>query len=86
MLNVLIPQLAGFLAGLVVAYGASHGLTLNQAEVAGVFVAVWRAVELAVAAKVNPANVASGDLVQKGIAEKREVRSARARRTGNGGF
>lgn len=86
MFNVLIPQLAGFLAGLVVAYAAAHGLTLNQAEVAGVFVAVWRVVEGLVASKVNPANVASGALVQKGITEKREVKAAKARRTGNGGF
>lgn len=82
MFNVLIPQLAGFFAGLVVAYAAAHGLTLNQAEVAGVFVAVWRVVEGLVASKVNPANVASGVLVQKGIQEKRELKAARAARRG----
>ena len=86
MFNVWAPKIAAFLAALAVTYGASHGLTLSETELTAIFLFVLGTVKTLLNTWLNPANVASGELAQKGIQEKREVRAARARRSGNGGF
>jgi hypothetical protein len=82
--NVWAPKIAAFLAALVVTYAAKHGLTLSETELAGVFLAVLGTVKTLLNTWLNPANVASGELAQKGIAEKRQAKAARAARRNRG--
>jgi hypothetical protein len=83
MWSIWIPKIAAFLAAVVVTYAASRGLTLSEAQLTAIFVAVLGAVKTLIGSRLNPGNVNAKELVEEPKAVARAARStARARKQG----
>jgi hypothetical protein len=83
MFAIWLPQIAAFLAGIVVTWAAQHQFTLSQTEVTAVFVAAFKFIELVIARWMNPGNVAASELVNQPKAEARSIRAMKKSRRSN---
>lgn len=77
MLSIWIPQVAAFLAAIVVAWAAKHQWTLDQTATTAFFVGTFTVIKTAVSSKLNPGNVANSALVDGPIREVRAMRRSR---------
>lgn len=74
MFSIWIPQIAAFLAALLVSWGAKHGFTLGLEATTATFVGVFTIVKTVAGRYLNPGNVNAPELVE---GPKHAVRAAR---------
>lgn len=79
---VWIPQVAAFLAALVVAWAAKHGFTLDAEQVTATFVGVFAIVKTLLGHWLNPGNVNDPALVEDSKVRASQARAAKAARRG----
>lgn len=77
MFSIWIPQLAAFVAALVVAWLAKRGLNVDQTAVTAFFVGTFALVKGILSRYWNPGNVAAPELVDEPQRQVRAIRRAR---------
>lgn len=84
MLSIWIPQIAAFLAALLVTWGAKHGLTFDHDTLAATFVGTFAIVKTIAGHWLNPGNVNDPALVEESKVRATQARAARAARRAGG--
>jgi hypothetical protein len=84
MLSIWIPQIAAFLAALVVTWGAKHGLTFDHDMLAATFVGTFTIVKTLLGRWLNPGNVNDPVLLEDSKARASQARAAKAARRAGG--